>query len=90
MKTLASSMTRPVEEAVELLGVDAVGSLHLAVEARRPGFDVAVADALVEHVVVERGAEFGPVVCLDDLDHEGQPLEHVVDELDGGLLVRRG
>ena len=50
-----------VEEPVELLGVDAVGSLHLAMEPRCAGLDVAVADALVEQVVVERGAELGPV-----------------------------
>jgi hypothetical protein len=31
--------------------------------------------------------EFGAVVCLDDLDREGQSLEHVVDELDRGFLV---
>jgi hypothetical protein len=36
----------PVEQAVELLGVDAVGALDLAVEPRRAGLDVDVADAL--------------------------------------------
>jgi hypothetical protein len=43
----------PVQEPVKLLGIDAVRSLHLAVEARRPGFDVPVANPFVEHVVVE-------------------------------------
>ena len=51
----------PVQQSVELLGVDAVGSLHFAVQPRGPGLDVAVADALVERVVVERGAELGAV-----------------------------
>jgi hypothetical protein len=42
-----------VEQAVELLGVDAVGALDLAVEPRRVGLDVDVADALVQDVPVE-------------------------------------
>ena len=77
----------PVQEPVELLGVDPVRPLHLAVETWGTRFDVAVPDPLVEHVEVEQGAEFGSVICLDDLDHEGESLEHVVDELDGRLLV---
>src|SRR5829696_9720123 len=36
----------PVQQAVELLGVDAVGALDLAVESRRAGLDVDMADAL--------------------------------------------
>jgi hypothetical protein len=36
-----------VEETVELFGVDAVGSLHLAVEPGGSRFDVAVPDAFV-------------------------------------------
>jgi hypothetical protein len=46
-----------VEEPVELLGIDAVGSLHLAVQPGCAGLDVDVADALVEDVPVEAGAE---------------------------------
>ena len=38
------------EEPVELVGVDAVGSLDPAVEARGGGPDVDVVDAAVEHV----------------------------------------
>jgi hypothetical protein len=79
-----------VEESVELFGVDAVGALHFAVEAGRAGFDVAVSDALVEHVVVERRAEFGSVVGLDDLDLEGQAFQDVVDELVAVRWLRRG
>ena len=45
------------EEPVELFGVDAVGSFHLAVEPRRPGFDLDMVDAFVEQVPVELGAE---------------------------------
>ena len=76
-----------VEEPVELLGVDAVGSLDFAVEPGGAGLDVDVADAAVEEVPVEAALELGAVVGLDALDGEGQLLEDVVDELDGGLLV---
>jgi hypothetical protein len=37
-----------VEEVVELLGVDAVRPLHLAVEPRGGGSDAGVADVAVE------------------------------------------
>ena len=47
-----------VEELVELLGIDAVGALYLAVQARRTGFDVDVADAFVQDVEVDGGLEF--------------------------------
>jgi hypothetical protein len=42
-----------VQEAVELLGVDAVGALDLAVEPGGAGLDVDVAGAFVQHVPVE-------------------------------------
>jgi hypothetical protein len=41
-------------------------------------------------VVVERRAELGPAVGLDDLDGEGETLQHVVDELDRRLLIELG
>jgi hypothetical protein len=47
-----------------------------------------VRDALVQDVPVERGLELGPVIGLDRLDLERQPLHDVVDELDGRLLVQ--
>lgn len=46
-----------VQQPVELLGVDAMGSLHLAVEAGCSGLDVDVVDATVEHVPVEAALE---------------------------------
>lgn len=42
-----------LQEAVELFGVDAVGSFDLAVQSRCAGLDADVADALVEQVPVE-------------------------------------
>jgi hypothetical protein len=88
--TVAPPVTaRTLEEAVELLGVDAVGAFDFAVEPGCARLDVGVVDALVQHVPVERGLEFCAVVCLDHLDPEWQPLKHVVDKLDRGLLVQR-
>jgi len=51
----------PVEESVELFGVDAVGTLNLAVQAGRSGLDVAVTDAFVEQVVVDDEPNSGPL-----------------------------
>jgi hypothetical protein len=83
-------MTYALEEAVELLGVDAVGSLHFAVEPMRARPDADVADAFVDQVPVERGAEPLAVVGLYLVDVEWQLGQHVVDEGDGGdLLVAR-
>ena len=50
-----------VEEPVELLGVDAVGAFDFAVEPRGAGFDVDVADALVEDVPVEAAPNSAPL-----------------------------
>lgn len=78
------------EHPVELLGVDPVRSLHLAVQPRCSGLDVDVADASVEDVPVELGLELGAVVGLDLFDLEWELLQDVVEELDrGGLVVAR-
>jgi hypothetical protein len=68
-----------VEQPIELLGVDAVRALTLAVEPRRACSDVHVLDAQVLDVPVEGGRELRGVVGLDALDPEGQLLQHVVD-----------
>ena len=36
---------------------------------------------------MEGSLELRPVVGLDDLDPEGKPVQDIVDELDGRLLV---
>ena len=79
-----------VEESVELLGVDAVGSLDLSVQARGAGLDVDVLDAAVEEVPMEGALELGAVVGLDALGRERQLDQDVVEELDGGLWLLRG
>ena len=76
-----------LEEAVELLGVDAVGSFHFAVQPWCAGPDFDVINALVQQVVVEGGAELRSVVSLDSLHLEGQLGQGVVEEGDGGLLI---
>src|SRR5512132_728899 len=80
----------PVQQLVELLGVDAVRAFDLAVAPGRPRLDVVMADAPVQDVIVEQGLELRAVVGLDDLDPERQPFQHVVEELDGRLLVELG
>ena len=73
---------------VKLFSVDSMRALDLAVEARRRWSDVDVLDAFVEQVPMEAGLELGSVVGLDLHDVEGQLLNHVVDELDRGLLIQ--
>jgi hypothetical protein len=79
-----------LEEPVELFGVDAVGSLHFAVQSWRAGFDADVVDTFVEQVPLEGCAEFGSVVGLHPFDCEREFGHDVVDERDGGLLVATG
>jgi hypothetical protein len=61
-----------VKQSVEPFGVDAVGTLDFSVEPGSGRPDVDMADALIKHVSVEAGLEFGAVVGLDLLDLEGQ------------------
>ena len=49
-----------------------------------------MAGASVQDVPVEAGAEFDAVVGLNDLHPEREPLQHIVQELDGRLLVELG
>jgi hypothetical protein len=55
-----------------------VGPFHLAVGPWGGGLEVDVAGAVVQDLPVEAGAELGPVVGLDDLDPEREPLQHLV------------
>src|SRR4249919_1575657 len=77
----------PFEHPVELLLVDPVRPLHLPVQPRGGRLDVDVSDPGIKDVVVELRLELGAVVCLNHLDLERELLEHVVDELNRGLLV---
>lgn len=67
-----------------------MGSFDLAVQPWGTRLDADVADALVEQVPVEGLAAFLTVVGLDLLDGEGELGQHVVGELDCGLLVVAG
>jgi hypothetical protein len=53
-----------LEESVELLRVDAVGSLHFAVQPGCPRFDLDVVDAFVEQVPVDRNGSFEPQLVV--------------------------
>ena len=80
----------PIEESVELFGVDAVGSFDFAVESWGGGSDLCVGESFVEYVPVEHCLELGTVVCLDRVDFERQPFGDVVDERDCGFLIAAG
>jgi hypothetical protein len=79
-----------VKEAVELFGVDAMGTFHFAVESGRLGFDVDVIDPFIEHMPMESSLKLSTVVRLDNIHTEGKPREHVVHELDRGFLIQLG
>ena len=49
-----------------------------------------MAGACVQDLPVEAGAELWAVVGLDHLDPEREPLQHIVQELDGRRLVELG
>ena len=66
-----------------------MGSFDLAVEMGCPRPDVHVADVELFEMPVEVGLEFRSVIGLNDVDAEVQPLQHVIDELDGTSLVAR-
>ena len=74
-----------VEHPIELLGVDPVRALDLAVQPRRRRPDVDVLDPTVEDMPVELGLELRAVVGLDPPDVERELLQDVVDELDRAL-----
>jgi hypothetical protein len=81
-----------VEQSVELLFVDAVGSLDFPVEPRGADLDVAVSDAAVEEVPVEGALELGTVEFLSGVKRH-DALAWVLDgPVDGALrdsLLRR-
>src|SRR5580700_4459253 len=64
-----------------------MGALDLAVQSRRFGPDIDVADVLAFQVPVEVGLELSAVVRLDNEHSEGEPADNLVYEADGGLLI---
>ena len=76
-----------VEELVELLIIDPMGSFDLAVQMWRPRPDVHMADVAFFEMPVKVGLEFSAIVRLDHMDAERQAAEDVVDELDGRALI---
>jgi len=78
-----------VEELVELLVVDAMGSFDLAVQVWCPRPDVDVADVEGFEMPVKVGLELGAIVGLNDKDAEGESPEDVINEGDRGALIAR-
>ena len=76
-----------VEELVELLVVDPVRPLDLAVEMRRTRVDIDMPDVQAFDVGVEAGLEFGAIVGLNHADAERQATPDFVEELDGRPLI---
>ena len=68
-----------IEELVELLIVDAMGSFDLPIQMWRPRPDVHMADVELLEMPVKVRLEFGAIIGLDDVDAEGQAPEHVID-----------
>ena len=63
-----------VQELIELLIVNAVRPLHLAVEVRRARTDIRVADVERIEMPVEVGLKLGPVVPCSTEAKTGQAL----------------
>src|SRR5262245_36518393 len=76
-----------IQELVELLVVDTMGSFDLAVQVWGPRTDVHMPNVEFLEMPVEMGLEFGTVIGLDDVDAERQAAEDVIDELDGCALI---
>jgi hypothetical protein len=60
-----------VQELVKLLVVDAMRSLHLAVQTRRSWADVDVLDVEALEVPVEVGLKLRAIAGLDDVHSKG-------------------
>jgi hypothetical protein len=61
-----------IEELVELLIVDPMGSFDLAVQMWCPRPNVHVTDVAFFEMPVEVGLEFGAIVGLNDVDAKGK------------------
>lgn len=82
------NIARVAEKLVELLLVGSVGSFDLAVELRRTGFDVGVADAFVFDMPAKLRLELMAVISADFLNAKGKGCNDVIHEVDGiGLVV---
>ena len=62
-----------VEQLVELLVVDPVRPLDLAVQPGGPRADLRVVDIAFLQVPMKLGLELGPIVGLDDVHPKRQP-----------------
>ena len=70
------------EELIELLLIRSVRSLDLAVQLRRRGFDVGVANAQVLNMPMELSLEFMTIVGSNLADSEREFFDDGIDEVD--------
>ena len=74
------------QQLVELLLVGPMRPLHLAVELRRPGLDVDVADALIGEVPMKLGLELMAAVGPHRMNPKRELCDHVVEKTYGVRL----
>jgi hypothetical protein len=77
-----------VQELVELLVVDAMRPLHLAIETRGARANVDVPNIEALEVPVELGLELGAVIGLHDMHAKRQPADDLVDDSSSPLRLR--
>ena len=70
------------KELIELLLIRSVPSLDLAVQLRRRGFDVGVANAQVLNMPMELSLEFMTIVGSNLADSEREFFDDGIDEVD--------
>ena len=58
-------------------------SFDLAIQLRRTGFDVSVADAKILNMPMEPGLKLMFIIGADFPDAEGELVDDVIDEVDG-------
>lgn len=67
-----------------------MGSLKFAVKTRKTRFDVDMTNSQVFDMPVETSLELMIVIGSHGMDPKGKPLNHMVNELDGSLLIVKG
>ena len=78
-----------VQQLIELLVIDPMGSFDLAVEVRRPWADVHMADVQRLKMPVKLRLKLRAVISLNDVDAKWQSPHDFVGEVDSRALVAR-
>jgi hypothetical protein len=75
------------ELGVEATIVGAVRSFHFSIASGGAWFDIDMLDAQILDVPVKAGLEFMAIIGAYGVDSKGEARAHLVNELDGGVLV---